>query len=327
MVILLSLFYVFFSAASCDKKNGIDIHDGKETEVVEDSDGEGTGEENEEAGQGDENDEEQGGQQDEEDQQQEEDPNFNYGEEYQIGNGFHVPFVLGETPSPYGYFMFFPESYKYLKNTYPVLIFLHGSGERGNSQTNTAELNKAVKHGPGKLINKRVWSPKEEMLVVSAQTRVNKWGSQTLKHFIDYLLETYRIDESRVYLTGLSLGAFGTFDYLGKYGADSKIAAAVAVCGGGASNNGTYVRNLSKIPLWVFHGEADQQVPVARATEIVQALKAINPKQEPKLTLYPNVGHDSWTMTYDGSGQGKENPDYDAFDQDVYSWMLQYRLP
>lgn len=315
MIVLLSLFYVFFSTASCDKKNGIDINDGKETEVVEDSDGE-------------ENDEEQqGGKQGEEGQQQGEDPNFNYSDEYWIGDGFHVPFPLGETSSPYGYYMYFPESYKQLKNNYPVLIFLHGSGERGDSKRNKSELDKAVKHGPGKLINNGTWSPKEEMLVVSAQTAVNRWDTEGIRKLIDYLLETYRIDESRVYLTGLSLGGSGTYNYIARYGSASKIAAAVPICGRNNSADPNYVKRLAEVPLWIFHGDADPQVDVSYALKVSQALKAINPKEEPMLTLYPNVGHDSWTMTYDGSGQGKENPDYDTFDQDIYSWMLQYRLP
>ncbi|WP_262249587.1 carboxylesterase family protein [Parapedobacter soli] len=328
MVVFLSVFYLFFHVVSCDKRDELTYVGEEPTEVVNEEDSpkeeEGNNEEEENPGEQEDPAEEQ----DPVEEQPQEDPNFNYGDEYKVGNGFHVPFALGETPSPYGYYMFFPESYKHINNTYPVLIFLHGSGERGNSQTNKSELTKVFKHGPGKLINNKTWSPKEEMLVVSAQTTVNRWDSEALKRFIDYLVDTYRIDKKRIYLTGLSLGGSGTYDYLGKYGNNSNIAAAVAICGRNNSSNQAYVANVSKVPLWIFHGEADPQVDVSYAIKINKAFESVgNIKVKPKVTLYPNVGHDSWTMTYDGSGQGKENSDYDAFNQDIYSWMLQYKLP
>ena len=301
MVILFSVLYLFFGSISCNKKDAFVVDPGKKTEQI--------GEKGESG-----------------EDKRGEDKDFNY-DEFKVHNGFHVPFPLGETPSPYGYYMYFPESYKQQENRYPVLIFLHGSGERGDSKRNKLELDKAVKHGPGKLINNGTWSPKEEMLVVSAQTAVNRWDTDKIRKLIDYLLETYRIDESRVYLTGLSLGGSGTYNYIARYGRASKVAAAVPICGRNNSDDADYVKKLAEVPLWIFHGQADPQVDVSYALKITRALNAVHPKEAPKLTLYPNVGHDSWTRTYDGSGQGQENPEYDAFDQDIYSWMLQHRLP
>jgi len=320
MVVLISIFYLFFHIASCDKKNDLEAESGKKTETAKDD-----GQEEEEDNNESEPEQEDPDQEETPDQQEEEDPNFNY-DAFRVDKGFHVPFSLGETPAPYGYYLFFPESYKKLKNTYPLLVFLHGWDERGDSKTNKSELGKVLKHGPGKLINKKSWSPKEEMLVVSAQTP-NQWNSEDVKKLIDYLVKTYRVDKKRVYLTGLSMGGHGTFDYLGKYGAESGIAAAVPICGWGDPANSTYVKNVSKVPIWMFHGEADRQIAVSRALAMAEALYNVESKIRPKLTLYPNVGHDSWTITYDGSGRDKENPDYDVFDQDIYSWMLQYRLP
>jgi predicted peptidase len=133
-----------------------------------------------------------------------------------------------------------------------------------------------------------------------------------------------KIDTSRIYLTGLSMGGYATFDLLSTYGEDAHVAAAVPICGGGElSETGT--ANLSKIPLWVFHGDVDKTVSPEYSKTIVPAINALNPKVEAKLTVYPGVGHDSWTMTYDGFGMGKEDPAYDPFGQDIYAWMNKYK--
>lgn len=246
---------------------------------------------------------------------------------YAVKGGHLVPFRLGTTESPFGYYLFLPESYQHEAKTYPLLVFFHGSGERGNSKNDPSALELALAHGPGKLIKEGEWHPDHEMLVVSAQTH-SRWGwnSKSMKRFIDYLTETYKVDRERIYLTGVSMGAYGIFDYLGAYGEKSNIAAAIPICGRGRLRE-KYLQNLTHTPIWVFHGEDDESVPVEGAHEIVSAINARNPLVRAKMTLYPNVGHDSWTMTYDGSGMGKENPNFDPFDQDVYSWLLQYKRP
>lgn len=244
---------------------------------------------------------------------------------HQVKGGYHVPMRLGTTKSNYGYYIFIPESYVKEQRPAPLLVFLHGSGERGNSQNNPQALDLAIVHGPGKLVREGNWDATNNMLVVSVQT--DRWwnDNESLKKFIDHIKENYNVDNKRVYLTGVSMGAYGIFDYLGAYGDDSGIAAAVPICGRGNLND-RYVRNLASTPIWVFHGEWDDAVPVARAHEIVSAINSLNPPPpvKAKKTLYPNVGHDSWTMTYDGSGQSKENPNHDKFDMDVFKWMLQY---
>lgn len=247
---------------------------------------------------------------------------------YPVKGGYHVPLQLGTTKSTYGYYVFIPESYVKKQQPTPLLIFLHGSGERGNSKNNPQDLNMAIKHGPGKLIQEGSWSSTADMLVVSAQTDEWRWGSESLKQFIEYIKENYNVDAKRIYLTGLSMGAYGIFDYLGAFGDDAGIAAAVPICGRGIINE-KYVRNVASTPIWVFHGESDDAVPVARAHEIVSAINSLNPAPnvKAKMTLFPNIGHDSWTMTYDESGKGKENPSYDKFDMNVFTWMLQYTKP
>lgn len=246
--------------------------------------------------------------------------------DYAVKDGYQIPFYEGTTAGSYGYYLFIPENYEKSEKLYPLILMLHGSGERGTSKDNPGALELAVVHGPGKLIKEGVWNPKQEFVVVSAQTNAYLWSPETLKEFISFLSSTHKIDPERIYMTGLSMGAYGIFDYLGQYGKESGIAAAVPICGRGLSRD-NYVRNVSQVPIWVFHGESDPNVPVERAHEIVSAINSLNPKVKAKMTLFPYIGHDSWTMTYDGSGMGKENPAYDRFDQDIYTWLYQYTVP
>lgn len=244
---------------------------------------------------------------------------------YPVTGGFHQPNYLGTTEAPYGYYFFTPQSSLKSTKKYPLLIFLHGAGERGNSQTNSAELEKILRNGPCKMIDKETWNPSVEMFVASPQCHGSWWDREMLKTFIEYLLkQNDQIDQSRIYLTGLSMGGFATFDLIGAYGNSLPVAAAVAICGSGVINE-THTLNLSKIPLWVFHGSADGVVSPDYSKAIVPAINALNPKVKAKLTIFSGVGHDSWTMTYEGSGMGKEDPAYDVFNQDIYSWLNQFK--
>lgn len=237
--------------------------------------------------------------------------------------GVHTPFHLGETNSPYGYYLYLPSAYKSGRHHYPLLVFLHGSGEKGNSESNPEILEKVLKNGPPQLIEKREWDPAYPMVVVSPQCHEGGWNAGKIYDFIQYISRIYRIDRSRVYLTGLSMGGFGTFNYLQTYGDTAGIAAAVPICGGG---NPFKAENLTHIPLWIFHGDADNTVNVTRSIEMYQAIIALNPEPEIKLTLYNNVGHNSWSRTYDGTGLGTGDENYDMYDILIYDWLFKHKL-
>ncbi len=131
--------------------------------------------------------------------------------------GVHTPFHLGATNSPYGYFVYLASAYKGAKHQYPLLVFLHGSGEKGNSESNPVILEKVLRNGPPRLIEKMEWNPAHPMIVVSPQCHDGGWNAGKIHGFIQYISRIYRIDESRVYLTGLSMGGFGAFNYLQTY--------------------------------------------------------------------------------------------------------------
>lgn len=243
--------------------------------------------------------------------------------QFEVKGGHHQPFRLGSTAAPYGYFLFTPESYQTSKDKLPLLIFLHGYGERGNSQEESSDLDKILKHGPPKMIENSIWAPTNKMVVASPQCHGNWWNRDKLKEFIEYLVKEYNVDQKRVYLTGLSMGGYATFDLLGTFGDELNIAAAVPIWGSGELNEANNL-NISKTPVWVFHGSADTTVKPEYSMKIVPAVNALAPKVPAKLTVYPGVGHNSWTMTYSGSGMGKEDSAYDAFDQNIYDWMYQF---
>ena len=105
------------------------------------------------------------------------------------------------------------------------------------------------------------------------------------------LQKDYRIDSDRLYVTGLSMGGFGTFELTTRY--PDVFAAAAPICGGG---DPTKAKTLSALPVWVFHGDADRVVPVGFSRSMVKAIETAGGK--PKYTEYPGVGHDCWTATY-----------------------------
>jgi len=108
---------------------------------------------------------------------------------------------------------------------------------------------------------------------------------------IEALCKEYPIDKGRIYLTGLSMGGYGTWDLISRR--PELFAAAIPVCGGG---DPAQAEKLAKLPIWAFHGDADPLVPVERPRDMIAAIKKAG--GEPKYTEYKGVGHDAWTPTY-----------------------------
>lgn len=184
------------------------------------------------------------------------------------------------------------------ETTWPLMLFLHGAGESGDN------LEKVKAHGPPKLIAAGKDLP---FIVVSPQSPRFGWSVEALKGLLDQVESTYRVDRSRVYLTGLSMGGFGTWALATAY--PDHFAAIAPICGGGEK---FWARRIASLPTWVFHGTADNVVPFQLSKDMVEALQAANAR-EVKLTAYDGVGHDSWTQTYD-------NPE-------LYDWLLSHKRP
>lgn len=188
---------------------------------------------------------------------------------------------------------------------YPLVVFLHGAGERGDD--NRAQL----VHGLREFARPDRRETFPAFVIAPQCPREQKWvdlawdapqhqqpekpapSLQLCRELLDRLQTELPIDADRVYLTGLSMGGFGTFDALTRW--PDQFAAAIPVCGGGDPRP-EQVARFRDVPLWVFHGAQDNLVRPERSREMVAALKAAG--GTPRYTEYPEAGHDSWTATY-----------------------------
>ena len=193
------------------------------------------------------------------------------------------------------YLLFLPKGYEEGDKKWPLMLFLHGAGESGD------DLNKVKIHGPPKIVETKSDFP---FILVSPQSPGRGWNPDTLKALLDDIMATYRVDRDRVYLTGLSMGGYGTWTLATAH--PDYFAAIAPICGGG---NPSDAKKLKDLPIWVFHGAKDEAVPLRRSEEMVNALKDLG--ADVKFTVYPEAGHDSWTETYN-------NPE-------LYQWMLSHK--
>lgn len=212
-----------------------------------------------------------------------------------------------------------PKNYKSGDETkYPLVLFLHGAGERGDD--NRVQLI----HGMGDFASDEIMEKYPAFVLAPQCPKDEKWvnvdwgaDSHTMPdkpseamrltlELIEQLRKQLPIDDQRLYITGLSMGGYGTWDALQRK--PDLWAAAAPICGGGDPAG---AKAMKDIPIWVFHGDQDTAVKVHRSREMVEALKAAGGK--PKYTEYPGVGHNSWTATY-------QNPEF-------YAWLFSQKKP
>ena len=196
------------------------------------------------------------------------------------------------------YLLFLPADYaKKPTERWPMILFLHGSGERGD------DLAKVKKHGLPKLVDE---DPTFPFIVISPQCPEGQyWDADALHALTEAIIKKYRVDAGRLYLTGLSMGGYGTWNLAIKY--PGLFAAIAPICGGGDHGQ---VHVLKDTPTWVFHGVTDPTVPIARSEEMVAALE--NAGGVVKFTRYENTGHQgAWTQAY--------------ADPELYRWFLSHQ--
>ena len=200
-----------------------------------------------------------------------------------------------QVPVAFDYLLFLPDGYDAAaEKRWPLILFLHGAGERGS------DLAKVKVHGPPKIVEKKKDFP---FIVVSPQCPAGEWWDPfKLTALLDGVTAAYRVDPARVYLTGLSMGGFGTWELAMRM--PHRFAAIAPICGGGNPTMAAF--RLRDMPVWVFHGDADPVVNVKLSDDMVAALKKAG--NEVKYTRYEGVGHDSWTKSYDND--------------ELYAWFL-----
>ena len=155
------------------------------------------------------------------------------------------------------YLLYLPKEYAQ-QDAWPLLLFLHGAGERGD------DLERVKVHGPPKLIAAGKEFP---IIVVSPQCPSSQWWQpHELAALIDEIVEKYKVDQDRIYVTGLSMGGYGTWSLAGF--SANRFAAIVPICGGGDPRS---VRRFSHLPVWAFHGAKDSVVPLSASEQMVEA--------------------------------------------------------
>lgn len=203
-----------------------------------------------------------------------------------------------ESGVPFDSLVYLPEGYDENEKTWPMLLFLHGGGESGRV------LDNVKRHGPPALREAGVDLP---FIVVAPQNPDSKgfWKEDELVRLLDYADEQYRVDEDRVYLTGLSRGAYGAWRLAIEN--SGRFAAMVAISGAAPA---PYAGWLGDLPIWVFHGEDDSVIPVEESIRMVDSIRSEGGNA--KLTIYPEVGHDAWTQTFEN--------------EELYTWLLEHDL-
>jgi predicted peptidase len=207
------------------------------------------------------------------------------------------------------YLLFVPQQYATTSVPMPLLLFLHGLGECGDG----SNLDLVKTHGPPKIVDHR---PDFPFVLVSPQCVAppdglkgidNAWKPEQLNRLIDHVAAHLRIDKRRIYVTGLSMGGYGTWRLAATY--PEQIAAIVPICGGGEPD--WMATPLARVPAWAYHGARDTVVPLSKSHAMVNAICQHGGRI--RFTVYPEAEHNSWTETYNN--------------EEVYRWLLSYRGP
>lgn len=231
------------------------------------------------------------------------------------------------TSNTNGYYEYLPQGYSSSgSQKYPLILFVHGLGELGNGSS--SQLSRVLNNAIPRLINQgnfpssfTVNGQTHRFIVISPQFVA--WPSPSnIDAILDYVVENYNVDVTRIYMTGLSMGGGITWEYAGNQSTDAyaqRLAGIVPVCG--ASYPSIYRAEViaeNNVPVWAFHNQGDQTAPVYYTNDYVDGINSQVPAPVPlaKKTIFPVSGHDAWTQAY--------NPSYKENGMNVYEWMLQY---
>lgn len=209
-----------------------------------------------------------------------------------------------QTTSELSYLLYLPDDYEQLGDNFPLLLFLHGKGERGD------DLNLVKRWSIPRKLESGFNLP---FIVIAPQCPLQtKWEYHftSLKYLVDTIVAEYKVDTTRIYCTGLSMGGAGTWSLATAY--PDLFAAILPICGRERNelNYPERLQHITHLPVWHFHGDADAVVPLSSARYLIDHLRDYG--GNPKLTVYEGVDHNSWTRTYN-------NPE-------IYDWLLSHRL-
>lgn len=220
------------------------------------------------------------------------------------------PLPRGRSGASHGYWEYLPPGYGGGVR-WPLLVFLHGLGENGDG---VGELGRVLTAGIPALLRADRWPRERPFIVLSPQHAGPRCpGAADIHAFLEFAVATYDVDPARVYLTGLSCGAIGAWEYLGAH-EGRRIAAMIPISGDGRRVWAGRRRPFGDVAIWAFHGAEDPIVEVAGTIAPIRGLQSLTPRPEARMVIYPGVGHDAWTRTYDLSSG-----------HDIYAWLLAHR--
>lgn len=202
------------------------------------------------------------------------------------GRQVECSLTVGERSIPY--LCYLPEDYAKSDTKVPLVLFLHGRGE------SNGPLSRVASWGPAKYLAAGEQMP---YVVLSPQCPKESWWSnddqqQLLLALLDHAAATWRIDLDRVYVTGLSMGGYGTWRLCADH--PTRFAAALPICGAGDPAWGDKLKDL---PIWTWHGTDDQAVPYAKSVEMVEAIRKAG-GENVRFTTLEHIGHNSWEAAY-----------------------------
>jgi predicted peptidase len=220
-----------------------------------------------------------------------------------------------------GYLETLPARYDSTTKRYPLLIFMHGLGELGNG---TTDLPKAARNGTTALIRNQKFPPSftvdnksYSFIVIAPQFK--QWPYPVdVNDMINYAISHYRIDTTRLYVSGLSMGGGITWEYAAVN--SRRIAAIVPICGASAPTD-IKAQDMAHagLPVWAFHNKNDSVVTYTFSTGYVSKINSFHPNPPARLTVWETGGHNAWSKATD--------PSYKEEGKNMYEWMLQYVRP
>lgn len=230
-----------------------------------------------------------------------------------------TPVVKKVNDVNYGFYSAVPANYSKTTKKYPVIIFIPGGGQIGRTEADLALL---LNDGMAKLLFEKKFPPNFKVkdknysfIVLTPQFSQVPTTSEVMD-FVTYAKNNYRIDPSRIYLSGLSMGGVAVSN-LGAID-PAQFAAVVPIAGVFTEEVPKKSEKIAKgnLPVWVFHNDGDPTVPLAAPEYFISEVLKFKPSIQPKLTIFKMYGHNAWDQAI--------HPDYKEDGMNIYEWMLQY---
>lgn len=201
-------------------------------------------------------------------------------------------------PNGYNFWIYTPKDYDSTRREKPLLLFLHGASLSGS------DLQRVRKYGPLTAIS---YGHDIDAVIVAPQCPGGGWIPNQVEKVVEWALAHYAVDTNRIYVIGMSMGGYGTINYVGTY--PDRIAAAMALCGGGGIKN---YCGLNKVPFWILHGTADRAVGISKSVEVVNKMKACGDTPLLRFTKLSGQSHSALAKIF--------------YLDDTYAWLFSHRL-